>query len=97
MTHTSQTPKAGHALNQIFCYGLYVGAACHPQLRVTGAVNQKLTKFSGRTDTVSRVCTVFSCKRQRCMDVGAALTNGPLAFISHARLLVPFHRTQVFI
>ena len=23
MTHTSQTPKAGHALNQIFCYGLY--------------------------------------------------------------------------
>ena len=21
MTHTSQTPKAGHALNQIFCYG----------------------------------------------------------------------------
>ena len=24
MTHTSQTPKAGHALNQIFCYGLYV-------------------------------------------------------------------------
>ena len=23
MTHTSQTPKAGHAVNQIFCYGLY--------------------------------------------------------------------------
>ena len=23
MTHTSLTPKAGHALNQIFCYGLY--------------------------------------------------------------------------
>ena len=24
MTHTSQTPKAYHALNQIFCYGLYM-------------------------------------------------------------------------
>ena len=27
MTHTSQTPKAGHALNQIFCYGLYMAAS----------------------------------------------------------------------
>ena len=24
MTHTSQTPKAGHALSQIFYYGLHV-------------------------------------------------------------------------